>query len=61
MVWDVQNAITMGLETRLARLENRVSKNDAVLSEESDNCANERDLDRFIIQGGMMVIGVLIL
>ena len=43
-----------GLEARVNIIEDRVSDLDARGSEESDNIANERELDRFIITGDIL-------
>ena len=40
-----------GLEARMNNVEDQLSDIDARGSEESDNLANERDLDRFILTG----------
>lgn len=41
----------VGLEHRMGEVESHVRFLDARMSEEADNCANERDLCRFIITG----------
>ena len=40
-----------GLETRVSIVEDRICDLDARGSEEADNLANDRDLDRFILTG----------
>ena len=40
-----------GIESRLTEVEGRLSDLDARGSEEHDNLANERDLNRFILSG----------
>ena len=47
----VYGARISGLEARMTIVEDRISDLDARGSEESDNIANERELDRFIITG----------
>ena len=42
-----------GLETRMTIVEDRICDLDARGSEEADNLANDRDLDRFIITGNV--------
>ena len=50
----VHGARISGLEVRVNIIEDRVSDLDARGSEESDNIANERELDRFIITGDFL-------
>ena len=47
----VQGALINGLEARVNLIEEKLSDLDARGSEESDNLANERNLDRFIMSG----------
>ena len=47
----VHGARISGLEARMSIVEDRLSDLDARGSEEADNNANERELDRFIITG----------
>ena len=47
----VHGARLSGLEARMNSVEDQLSDVDARGSEESDNLANERDLDRFILSG----------
>lgn len=47
----VHGARISGLEARVTIVEDRLCDLDARGSEESDNIANERELDRFIITG----------
>lgn len=47
----VHGARISGLEARMIIVEDQLSEVDARGSEESDNLANERDLDRFILTG----------
>ena len=47
----VHGARLSGLEARMNNVEDQLSDIDARGSEESDNLANERDLDRFILTG----------
>ena len=47
----VHGARLSGLEARMNSVEDQLSDVDACGSEESDNLANERDLDRFILSG----------
>ena len=47
----VHGARISGLEARMILVEDQLSEVDARGSEESDNLANERDLDRFILTG----------
>ena len=48
-----------GLEARMNSVEDQLSDVDARGSEESDNLANERDLDRFILTGDCVFINVV--
>lgn len=48
------SALLNGVDQRVAVLESKVEFLDARLSEETDNGANERDLNRFIITGELM-------
>ena len=47
----LQGALINGIENRLSEVEGRLSDLDARGSEEHDNLANERDLNRFILSG----------
>ena len=47
----VHGARLSGLEARMNSVEDQLSDVDARGSEESNNLANERDLDRFILSG----------
>ena len=47
----VHGARISGLETRMSVVEDRICDLDARGSEEADNLANDRDLDRFILTG----------
>lgn len=47
----VHGARISGLETRMSIVEDRICDLDARGSEEADNLANDRDLDRFILTG----------
>ena len=47
----VHGARISGLETRMSIVEDRICDIDACGSEEADNLANDRDLDRFIVTG----------
>ena len=47
----IQGALIIGLEARVNMIEEKMSDLDARGSEESDNLANERNLDRFIMSG----------
>ena len=44
-----------GLEARVAVVEDKLCDLDARGSEEADNLANERELDRFILTGGILI------
>ena len=50
----VHGARISGLEARVIIVEDRLCDLDARGSEESDNIANERELDRFIITGEIL-------
>ena len=50
----VHGARISGLEARMTIVEDRLCDLDARGSEESDNLANERELDRFIITGELL-------
>lgn len=52
----VHGARISGLEARMNIVEDRICDLDARGSEEADNIANERELDRFIITGESWVI-----
>ena len=47
----VHGARISGLEMRMTQVEDRLCDLDAHGSEEADNLANDRDLDRFILTG----------
>ena len=47
----VHGARISGLETRMSVVEDFICDLDARGSEEADNLANDRDLDRFILTG----------
>jgi len=47
----LQGSLINGIESRLTEVEERLSDLDARGSEEHDNLANERDLNRFILSG----------
>ena len=47
----VHGARISGLEMRMTQVEDRLCDLDARGSEEADNLANDRDLDRFILTG----------
>ena len=47
----LQGALINGIESRLTKVEGRLSDLDARGSEEHNNLANERDLNRFILSG----------
>ena len=47
----VHGACISGLETRMSVVEDRICDLDARGSEEANNLANDRDLDRFILTG----------
>ena len=47
----LQGSLINGIESRLTEVEGRLSDLDARGSEEHDNLANERDLNRFILSG----------
>ena len=47
----VHGARISGLETRMSVVEDCICDLDARGSEEADNLANDRDLDRFILTG----------
>ena len=49
----VHGARISGLEERMSIVEDHLSDVNARGSEESDNLANERDLDRFILTGDL--------
>ena len=44
-----------GLEARVNSIEEKLSDLDARGSEETDNLANERNLDRFVMSGGLLI------
>ena len=58
----LQGALINGIESRLTEVEGRLSDLDARGSEEHDNLANERDLNRFILSGEFrsLIISVVI-
>ena len=47
----LQGSLINGIESRLTEVEERLSDLNARGSEEHDNLANERDLNRFILSG----------
>ena len=47
----LQGSLINGIKSRLTEVEERLSDLDARGSEEHDNLANERDLNRFILSG----------
>ena len=50
----VHGARISGLEARMTIVEDKMCDLDARGSEEADNLANERELDRFIITGNLI-------
>ena len=54
----VHGARISGLEARMDQVEDRICDLDARGSEEADNLANDRDLDRFILTGesGLLIL-----
>ena len=50
----VHGGLIIGLEARVSSIENKMSDLDARGREESDNLANERNLDRFIMSGNFL-------
>ena len=55
----VHGARISGLEARMDQVEDRICDLDARGSEEADNLANDRDLDRFILTGESKLLIVL--
>ena len=55
----VHGARISGLEARMDQVEDRICDLDARGSEEADNLANDRDLDRFILTGKFMLLNLL--
>ena len=51
---NIHGARISGLEARMCLVEDQLSDVDARGSEESDNLANERDLDRFVLTGNVI-------
>lgn len=51
----IQGAMINGLEARVNSIEEKLSDLDARGSEETDNLANERNLDRFVMSGGLLI------
>ena len=51
----VHGARRSGLEARMSVVEDRICDLDARGSEEADNLANDRDLDRFVMTGIFIV------
>ena len=52
----VHGARISGLEARMDQVEDRICDLDARGSEEADNLANDRDLDRFILTGTFQLL-----
>ena len=52
----LQGALINGIESRLTEVEGRLSDLDARGSEEHNNLANERDLNRFILSGKLFCL-----
>ena len=52
----IHGARISGLEDRMDQVEDRICDLDARGSEEADNLANDRDLDRFILTGNSFQI-----
>ena len=52
----VHGARISGLEARMDQVEDRICDLDARGSEEADNLANDRDLDRFILTGKFQLL-----
>ena len=50
----IHGARISGLEARMDQVEDRICDLDARGSEEADNLANDRDLDRFILTGNLV-------
>ena len=55
----VHGARISGLEAHMDQVEDRICDLDARGSEEADNLANDRDLDRFILTGKFMLLNLL--
>ena len=56
----MNGALINGLEARVSDLEDKLEDIDARTSEEADNALNEREMDRFIMSGiVLLVLGVI--
>ena len=49
-----------GLEARVSLIEEKLDDLDARTSEEADNALNEREMDRFIMSGELIVCLILV-
>ena len=56
----VHGARISGLEAHMDQVEDRICDLDARGSEEADNLANDRDLDRFILTGESKLLLILL-
>ena len=55
----VHGGLIVGLEARVSSIEEKLSDLDARGSEERDNLANERNLDRFVMSGKSLLMLLL--
>ena len=52
----MNGALINGLEARVSDLEDKLEDIDARTSEEADNALNEREMDRFIMSGIVLLV-----
>lgn len=54
----LNGALINGLEARVSQIEDKLEDLDARTSEEADNALNEREMDRFIMSGNMILLNI---
>ena len=59
-VEQLNGALINGLEARVSLIEEKLDDLDARTSEEADNALNEREMDRFIMSGELIVCLILV-
>ena len=54
----LNGALINGLEARVSQIEDKLEDLDARTSEEAENALNEREMDRFIMSGNMILLNI---
>ena len=57
----LNGALINGLEARVSQIEDKLEDLDARTSEEAENALNEREMDRFIMSGNMILLNIRLL